>query len=628
MSNPGNSDTPFPRGRPEVLAPGGSLESIEAAVNSGADAVYVGIGTLNARTRAENLSIEQLPAVVRYAHSFDVAIHVALNVPVSRRTLPDAVETLAASWLSGADAVILRDPILMRLAAKHLPGMALHASTQFGVLGPASAKRAQDLGCSRIILARELSAPEIGRIHEAVPELELEAFFFGALCFGVSGRCLLGEAVARRSGNYGACAQPCRLEYFGPDRTPLGRIFSMKDLDLFPRIRELVEAGISSLKIEGRMKSPSWVGCVTTFARRASKQWRDGGLLPAELAEFHRDISLLFSRPRTSGFFDGTTDAAELTCPSISGQAGLPVERFQVARSTAQPPVVRRQGESARGDGAGGPGGTSGLRGGQAASGTQATGGYSVRFVTPVNLGVYDGLQVTTEQSGPGQSEAFAILDLADANGRPTKRVAEGETAVVTLPLDFPPLTLAIHSANFAYARYGGGPPRDLPATAWNEELPRPKPTRLAIRDGRIFLAGRIGRFESEVDYAVDAQPARNEGLTPELAWRFFPEAQCEIPPGLYVNPSELKACRRAFNDELHRRYVRELERTAERLLASLDPQSLPYQPEDHVLLSRGPACISRVTGLAAGEVRTSGGDRFAIEPAPRGTVVRVLPWI
>jgi len=589
MTNPGDSK-PRPRqDRPEVLAPGGSTDAIIAAVQAGADAVYVGVGPLNARTRAANLTQDQLPAVVRYAHSAGAAIHVALNVPVTRSTLADAAETLAAAWLSGADAVIVRDPILMRLAAQHFPGMALHASTQFGVLGPAGAHRARDLGCTRLILARELSLDEIRRIRKAVPDIELESFFFGALCFGISGQCLLGEAVARRSGNYGNCAQACRLEYFTQDGTPLGRIFSMKDLDLFPRIRELVDAGIWSLKIEGRMKSPAWVRCVTSWARRASGKWRSGGLSKSELAEFRRDVALLFSRPRTSGFLDGTTDAADLTCPSLSGQAGLPVERFVLTRTATR-------------------------SGGK---------GHAVRFAAPVDLAVYDGLQVTTGRTAPGLTEVFSIQELTDGQGRAAKRIAAGQEAVVVLPLDLPPLTLAIHSANSAAARYAASASGELSDPTFDEGIPRPQATRFVIQDGRLVLAGRIGRFQAELDFPVEVQPARNEGLTPALVHRYFPQAECEMPAGLYVNPSELKARRREFADAMRGRYAQRLKLLAESLLASLDPEALPFQPEDQILLARGPACVSRVTGLPAGEVRTSGGDRFRIEPAPRGTLVR-----
>jgi len=602
--------------RPEVLAPGGSLDAIEAAVNAGADAVYVGVGLLNARTRAANLTVEQLPGVVDLAHSRGAAIHVALNVPVTPTTLPEAVRVLAASWLSGADAVILRDPILIGLAARELPGLALHASTQMGILGPAAAKRAHGLGCTRVILPRELSAADIRRIRKAVPDLELEAFFFGALCFGVSGRCLLGEAVAGRSGNHGSCAQPCRLEYFAADGAPLGRIFSMRDLDLFPRIRELVDAGVSSLKIEGRLKSPAWVACVTSYARTASRNWRTGGLAPDELAAFHRDVAVLFCRPRTSAFFDGSTDVALLTCPASSGQAGLAIERFDTMPRPRSPTerAGRVLGESVE-------------RTRERWQRTGASGalpGIALRFVTPVDLALRDGLLVTTALSGPGQSEALPIVELADENGRPAGRIPAGRVAVVTLPLDRPPLTVAIHSANSVEARFPKGNLR-LSQASRNGELPAPSVTRVVMAQDRIFLTGAIGRFRTSAELPVATEPARNQGMTPGMMQRYFPEAEADVAPDLYANPTELKAVRRAFAAQGRESYRAELERLARRLLDDVLQSEPVFAQDDASLLARGPACVSRVTGLPPGEVRTSGGDRFVVEPTRRGTVVRAV---
>ncbi len=567
--------------RPEVLSPGGSPDAIDSALAHGADAVYAGVGSLNARTRADNVGAERLPALVRYVRSAGARLYVALNVPVTRHSLADAVRTLAAAWLSGANAVILRDPILMRLAARSLAGMEIHASTQFGVLGPGSARRAAELGCTRAILARELSLTDIRRIHRAVPGLKLEAFFFGALCFGISGRCLLGEVVAGRSGNYGNCAQACRLEYFSPDGAPLGRIFSMKDLDLFPRIRELVDAGVGSLKIEGRMKSPAWVGCVTSFARTASEKWRAGGLSPDELSRFRRDVSILFSRPRTSGFLDGQDDAREVTCPEVSGQAGLPLPEFDLL-----------------------------------------PGGRKIRFVAPVDLALRDGLLVVRSSSPTGQGEALSIRELLDGRGRPAGRILEGQVAVVELPFEGPFRSVAIHSANSVEARYGSGPFR-LGSQLRSEELPAPEVSHVLLASDRIVVKGGLGRYQRSVELPLVTQPARNQGMSLEMMQRYFPGTTADLEPGLYVNPTLLKEVRRAFQEQIHAGYATELQRLAGELLSPLDLDALPFQPDDSVLLDRGPACVSRVTGLAPGEVRTSGGDRFVIEPAVRGTVVR-----
>ena len=295
--------------RPEVLAPGGGLEAIEVAVAHGADAVYAGVGTLNARVRAANLSEAQLPGVARFVHEVGARLYVPLNVPLRPEDRDETARILALCDAAGVDAVILRDPILMRLCRDRFPSLAVHASTQAGVHSVETARRAAELGCRRVILARECSRDTIARIREALPDLELEVFVFGAQCFGVSGLCLMGEATTGRSGNYGACSQACRLPYFDPSGNPVGHPFSMKDLDLLPDVPDLVAMGVSALKVEGRLKSPSWVGCVVEWLRRALDRPRPG-LSPEELEAFHRDVSVLYSRPRTDGFFHGITDAA------------------------------------------------------------------------------------------------------------------------------------------------------------------------------------------------------------------------------------------------------------------------------------------------------------------------------
>jgi putative protease len=567
------------RKRPEILAPAGSLDALAAAMAHGADAVYIGVGGLNARVRALSLTLEQLPAMVHAAHARGVKVYVPLNVPLQPDTLEEGVAILSAVHLAGADAVILRDPILMKLVRRHLPDLPVHASTQAGAANVAAARKLQELGCSRVILPRECSLAEIAAIHRALPGLELESFFFGAMCFGISGACLLGEAVGHRSGNYGNCLQACRLPYVDHEGTPTGHPFSMKDLDYFKRIKELVEAGVISLKIEGRLKSPAWVGCVTAWARRAAENWAKGGLTATEYARFDDEVRTLFSRPRTDAFLDGKTDAEDLIYAQAPGHRGLPVAHRLLSE-----------------------GGRTWLA-----------------FTTPVELSVRDGLLLTYKD---GAEEPVSIRELRDGRGKGTSIVRAGETVRVPVPRRVE--GAAIHSCQ-AVKRAYEVPLADLDNLLAEAELPVTV-TRVTLCPGTLALDGRCGRFTFRASYDLETQPARNEGFGPEQGSRLFPDAEFDCAPGLFVPPSALKKLRRQFRDEARSAYIMAQSDqlvALDEAMAKLDVQFLAPDAE---LLARGPAAVARVTGLTAGHVATTGGDHFVVESNPEGTVVRYTP--
>ena len=241
---------------PELLAPAGSPEGVRAAVQSGAGAVYMGFGTFNARRNAQGFSHEEMADAIAYCRARNVKSNITLNILVGDRELEDALEDAKFLYEAGADALIVQDLGLARLIHAHAPDFALHASTQMTIHTLDGAKQARDIGFSRVVLSRECSREEVQLITEQTG-VETEVFVHGALCMCYSGQCYLSAVIGQRSGNRGLCAQPCRLPYNG------GYPLSLKDLMLAGHVAELADWGVSSLKIEGRMKRPEYAAIVT-----------------------------------------------------------------------------------------------------------------------------------------------------------------------------------------------------------------------------------------------------------------------------------------------------------------------------------------------------------------------------
>ncbi len=282
--------------KPEILAPAGAPESIPAAVRAGADAVYLGVRRFSARAGAGNFDAGDLAAAVRYCHARGVRVYLALNTLLTDSELPDALRVAQAACALPVDAVLVQDMGLARLLRSRAPRLRLHASTQTGVHTAAGAKALCRAGFRRVVLARELSLPEVAAIHRACP-IELEVFVHGAQCMSVSGQCYFSAVLGSRSGNRGQCAQPCRLPFSAPGGT--GHDLSLKDLSLISRAEELARAGAVSLKIEGRLKRPEYVAA----AARACRLSVDGRPVPRWLAD---GLRAAFSRSGfTSGYADG-----------------------------------------------------------------------------------------------------------------------------------------------------------------------------------------------------------------------------------------------------------------------------------------------------------------------------------
>ena len=285
---------------PELLCPAGSPEAFDAAIEGGADAIYLGGAAFNARMHAKNFGGDDLRSAVLRAHAFGVKVYLTLNTLVTDRELPAYLEAAGEAARAGVDALIVAD--LGGAAAIHrvFPELELHASTQMSGHNAAMGKMLQGLGFSRMVVARETSSEDIRRIVSESP-IEVEAFIHGALCVSHSGQCLFSSVVGGRSGNRGECAQPCRLPFSctgcstkarGGDSYPL----SLKDLSLAMHLPELVDMGVASLKIEGRMKAPEYVRDTARVWRRLLDECR--GATPAEM----RELADVFSR---GGFTDG-----------------------------------------------------------------------------------------------------------------------------------------------------------------------------------------------------------------------------------------------------------------------------------------------------------------------------------
>ncbi|MDD6176243.1 MAG: U32 family peptidase [Firmicutes bacterium] len=282
--------------RLEILAPAGGPESLEPAVRCGADAVYLGAARFSARGAAQNFDREELAAAVEYCHARGVKVYLALNTLLRDDELAEALQLAEYACRLPVDALIVQDLGLSRVLARCAPGLKRSASTQMSIHTPQGAALCRELGFGRVVLARECSAAEIAEIARTA-ELELECFAHGALCMSVSGQCWFSAVLGSRSGNRGLCAQPCRLPFAAPGGT--GHDLSLKDLSLAGRLGELAGLGVTSAKIEGRMKRPEYVAAAVSACRRDA----DGEPVPPWLAE---DLQAVFSRSGfTQGYFDG-----------------------------------------------------------------------------------------------------------------------------------------------------------------------------------------------------------------------------------------------------------------------------------------------------------------------------------
>ncbi len=314
----------------ELLAPAGNLKKLKTAIRYGADAVYLGGKSFSLRAFSDNFTREELEEGISYAHALGKKVYVCANIFAVNKdfqVLPDYFRMLESLK---ADGVLVSDLGVFRVLRESAPSLCVHISTQANTLNKEAAKFWHDLGASRVVLARELSVAEIREIHEAVPELELEAFVHGAMCISYSGRCLLSDYLTSRPSNRGECVQACRFQFELRAReqesdwfpiTEDGRgayLLSGKDLNMSAHLKELEEAGVCSFKIEGRMKGEYYLATVVNAYRRLI-DGENVALMQRELmAASHRDYTNAYAfggNASTVSYEDNKTDG---TCDFIA----------------------------------------------------------------------------------------------------------------------------------------------------------------------------------------------------------------------------------------------------------------------------------------------------------------------
>lgn len=318
------------RRKPELLVPAGSMEPLIAAVENGADAVYVGGRLFNARMNAGNFDDERMQQALDYAHARGVKVFVTMNTLIFDEEMEEAVEYAGFLYRAGVDALIVQDLGLGRRIHEELPDFPLHLSTQGTACDGEAVALAKELGYERVVLSRELSLAEM----EAACRdggLDIEVFVHGALCICYSGQCQMSRFYGGRSGNRGACAQPCRLPYEGVDENGKkisGHLLSPKDLCLVDRLGELIEAGVYSFKIEGRMKSPEYVAVVTRIYRKYIDEYMEKGSYHVT-PEDRRELRQIFNRGGfTSGYLTGNP-GEKLMSPVIPKNQGIRIGTVQ-----------------------------------------------------------------------------------------------------------------------------------------------------------------------------------------------------------------------------------------------------------------------------------------------------------
>lgn len=304
--------------KPELLAPGGSLEKLKTAITYGADAVYIGGEAFSLRVAAENFSVEDMKRGLEFAHKRDKKVYLTANIIPHNRDIADFEKYIKEIEPLGFDAVLISDPGMFEVVREIAPKLPIHISTQANNVNYKSASFWYKQGAKRVVLAREMSMAEIKEIREKTPpELELEAFVHGAMCISYSGRCLLSNYMTARDANQGACAHPCRWNYSLVEETRPGEympvyenergsfIFNSKDLCMIEHIPEIIESGITSLKLEGRVKTAYYVATVVKAYRDEIDRFLEN---PNEYRFNQKSIEELLKvshRPYSTGFYFG-----------------------------------------------------------------------------------------------------------------------------------------------------------------------------------------------------------------------------------------------------------------------------------------------------------------------------------
>ncbi|MFA5515262.1 MAG: U32 family peptidase [Desulfuromonadales bacterium] len=503
---------------PELLAPAGSLEAFFAAMENGADAVYVGLRDFSARAKAKNVSLGDLEGMLRYAHGLGRKIYVTLNTLIKENELPQLVEALSTLEALAVDGIILQDLAVWRLAHRHFPGLPLHASTQMTVHNAAGVQMLERMGFTRAVLARELSLAEIAAIRRQTT-MELEHFIHGALCFCFSGQCYFSSWLGGKSGNRGRCAQPCRRRY--GYRGQEGYYFSTNDLSAIDLLPELAAAGVVSFKIEGRMKSAEYVANVVG-AYRLALDAPAGDRQPVIKVAKER-LKASFGRLPTKGFLPGGVPT-DIAIPSVKGATGRFLGEVESVRN----------GE--------------------------------VVFRCRDRLHVGDRLRIQPKSDQAGT--AFTVKEL-QVGKRPAKVATAGALVAVQSPFPkaFRPGDAVFKvSSEQAFTMSEAACRRRLEQAATATE---PLALRIDLDGDNLVLQAQVGDTSLTRRYAVPLHPASDSPLSAETLRAVFARtagepfalaalATGDLPP-VVIPPSRLKEVRRDFLRAL--REAREKER-------------------------------------------------------------------
>jgi putative protease len=303
--------------KPELLAPAGDWRMLTTAIHSGADAVYFGLDKLSMRANAKNFTLQELPEIVKYCHDNNVDAHLTLNTIVYDDELTDIDEIIPIAKKAGIDMIICWDMSVIEKAIEY--DVPFCVSTQASISNSSAAKMYNRLGAKRIVLAREVTLEKLKEIKSQV-DIEIEAFVHGAMCVAVSGRCFLSHHIFDKSANRGECLQPCRYEYEitavqGGHKFILGKdyVMSPEDMCTIEFIEQLIEAGVSSFKIEGRKRSPEYISKVVSTYRKAIDMYFEGNLTKEIQSEMWNELRKVYNRGFSPGFYFGKPDGEHFT---------------------------------------------------------------------------------------------------------------------------------------------------------------------------------------------------------------------------------------------------------------------------------------------------------------------------
>jgi len=523
----------------ELLAPAGSLEAFFAAMEAGADAVYCGLQSFSARAKAKNFSFQDIAAMTRYVQQRDRKLFVTINTLVKEQELPALIDTLAAVEEAGVDAVILQDLGVWRMARNHFPDLELHASTQMTVHNAAGVTQLEKMGFSRGVLARELTLPEIQHIRSQT-HLELEHFIHGALCFCFSGQCYFSSYLGGKSGNRGRCTQPCRRRY--SQRGKDGYYFSPNDLSAIELLPALQDAGVSSFKIEGRMKSAEYVSNVVQAYRMVMDA--TGKDRQSAVEDARKLLKQSFGRTPTKGFLAGR-QPTDMATPALRGSTGRYLG--EVTRATDNKLFFKSR--------------------------------------DVLNLGDRIRIQPGSDKVGT----AFTVKQLW-AGRKPVKKLAAGAACVShTFKGRFKPGDAVFKvSSQKAFAMSDAACRRRLQQVGAARQ---PLTLNVAVENQQLIVCAEVGQVCLNASYDVEMFAAKQSPLSKEALEQVF--RQCDDAPfelttfttgtlpDMIIPPKRLKEVRRDFYQHLQRdvensRKKHQAQRR-KRALASLVPPESPH---------------------------------------------------